>query len=280
MRGIWLGLALGSMGAAAATIPPVWPGLGEPVAHHNWSMAVTLVLFSMGAYAGRMDARRHMALSVALWTVLAIVSGFLILYLKADLKATGYKDWAKFWHIVWSWLALWAFAGHTWINRHGLMRSLRGLHARIGRALGFSGVLVLILVAVPLTWSAWGASVLQEPEYIPLTLWTWLAFVAASYAAWLVYMVRRRNLPETLRRPAVQRFVDGWLLPITILANVSGFPLLWFNTKETSLKYVAKYWHTWPSIAMAILVFAHTVQFWPGMVAHWRRRVNLGTRDR
>lgn len=274
MRGPWLAALAVSIAGAAATIPPFWPGLGEPISHHNWSLAVTLVLFLMGAYVGRADARRHMALSVALWTTLAIVSGFLILYLKQDLKATGYKDWAKFWHIAWSWLALWAFAGHTWINRKPLMRSLRGLHARFTGAIGYSGVLVLILAAIPLTWSSWGADALQEPQYIPLTLWTWLAVLVGGYGAWLIFYVRRRGgrTPDALKRPAVQRFVDGWLLPMTILANISGFPLLYFGTKHTALKYVAKYWHTWPSIVMTVLVFAHTIQFLPGIVAHWRRR--------
>lgn len=276
MRTPWLFVAVASLVGAAATVPPIWPGLGEPTSHHNWSLVVTLLVFVMGAYVGRHDARRHMALSVALWTTLALVSGFLILYLKPELKATGFKDWAKFWHIVWSWLALWAFMGHTWINRHGLMRSLRGLHQNLMRGVGYSGLLVLVLVAIPLTWSAWGARVLQEPQYIPLTLWTWLALLVAGYGAWLVFMARRRHkqVPEALRRPAVQRFVDGWLLPMTILANLSGFPLLYFATKDTSLKYVAKYWHTWPSIAMAILVFAHTIQFLPGLLAHWRRQAS------
>lgn len=51
--------------------------------------------------------------------------------------------------------------------------------------------------------------------------------------------------------------------------NLWGFPILWFGTKDTSLKFVAKYWHAWPSIAMAILVFAHTIPWWVRVRPHW-----------
>lgn len=268
MRRGWLWLGAGALGGAAVTVPGNLPGLGVPTWHHNLSLVATLAGFTLGLWVARADPRRHLALGVALWTTLALVSGFVLLWMKQDLKAWDLKDWAKFWHVAWSWLALWAFLGHTWVNRVGLMRSLRVVTRRAAGTAAYWGPLVLVVVAVPLTWSRWGADALQDPQYIPLTLWTALAFVAVPYGLWLSGRVAS---VAWLARPPVQNFVSAWLLPMTVLANVSGFPILWFGTKDTSLKYVAKYWHTWPSIAMAVLIFAHTLHFWIGMRSHWRR---------
>lgn len=255
----------------ATALPPFSPGFGVPTWHHHASLALA-VAFTALTFRRMASDRRWLGLGVALTTLLALASAFLLLYLKDDLKAWGLKDWAKWWHVAWSWLALAFFLGHTWVNRHGLDRSLRRIET------GLSGIaywvpLAAILVAIPLTWSPWGARTFTDPGYIPLTLYTWLAIAGPAYAAWAVAFVRTRRRgrpPRWAARPATQAFVDAWLLPMTILANVSGFPILYLGTKDTALKYVAKYWHTWPSIAMAVLVFAHTIQFLPGMQRHLR----------
>ncbi len=273
MRSAWLGGTGAALVVAGVTVPPVVPGLGVPAWHHTASLGASVALFLLFAYLGRSNLRRHLALGVALWTVLALVSGFIILYSKPMLKATEYKDWAKFWHVAWSWLSLWYGIGHMVWNVKAMQRMWAHWNATVRGKLLSSGLFGLIVAAIPLTWSRWGAAVLQEPQFIPLTLWTWLAMVTIPYGIWLAYVkLRGDHAPGWMGRPAVQRFVDLWLTPMMLLANLSGLPLVYLGTKDTSLKYVAKYWHVWPSIAMAVLVFAHTVQFWPALVNHWRRR--------
>lgn len=277
MPGAWwlVGIAVQMVLLVATALPPLSqvdsPGaLGVPTWHHNASLAATL-LVSAVLWRRMTTDRRFLGVGVLVTTVLALASAFLILYLKQDLKAWQLKDWAKFWHVAWSWFALAFFAGHTWVNRHGFVRSWRRLGAGRSGVL-FHGLLGLIVAAIPLTWSPWGAKVFTDPIYVPLTLYTWLVFLAPTYAAWLgVTLSLRRGRRPQWSRPGTQAFTDTWLVNMTLLANVSGFPILYFGTKDTALKYVAKYWHTWPSIAMAILVFAHTLQFLPGLARHLRR---------
>ncbi|HEX2065701.1 MAG TPA: hypothetical protein VHI93_02715 [Candidatus Thermoplasmatota archaeon] len=254
----------------ATALPPFTPGFGVPTWHHHVSLGLAAA-FSLLTFRRMATDRRWLALGVALTTILALASAFLLLYLKEDLKAWGLKDWAKWWHVAWSWFALAFFAGHTWVNRGGLARSLRRATARLA-GLPYWLPLAAIAVAVPLTWSGWGARTFTDATYIPLTLYTWLAVAGPPYTLWAIAALRIRGgaRPRGASRPATQAFVDAWLLPMTVLANVSGFPILYFGTKDTALKYVAKYWHTWPSIAMAVLVFAHTIQFLPAMQRHLR----------
>ncbi len=257
----------------ATALPPLTPGLGVPTWHHNASLAA-VALFSTLFWKRMTGDRRFLAVGVAVTTALAIISAFLLLYLKQDLKDWGLKDWAKWWHVAWSWAALAFFLGHTWANRYGLGRSLRRVTGRLLGAVAYFGPLAAVAAAVPLTWSDWGARHIVEADYVLLTLYTWLALLGPSYAVWLwaALRIRAGRRPRWAARSRTQAFVDAWLLPMTVLANLSGFPILYFGTKDTSLKYVAKYWHAWPAIAMAILVFAHTVQFWPGMAVHFRAR--------
>ena len=248
--------------------------LGVPTWHHNVALLVA-VLFSAVFWRRMTTDRRFLGLGVMVTTILAVASAFLLLYLKQDLKDWLLKDWAKFWHVAWSWFGLVFFLGHTWVNRHGLGRAWKRTTAGAGGWL-FYGLLTLMVVAIPLTWSPWGARVFTDPVYIPMTLYTWLVFLVPTYAVWLTAAVQMRNnegmRPTWWPRTGTQAFVDAWLIPMTVLANVSGFPILYFGTKDTALKYVAKYWHTWPSIAMAILVFAHTVQFFPAVVRYTKPR--------
>jgi hypothetical protein len=262
---------------AATALPPFAQvesagALGVPTWHHNASLAAAAI-FSAAFWRRMTTDRRFLGLGVMVTTVLAVASAFLLLYLKQDLKDWLLKDWAKFWHVAWSWFALAFFLGHTWANRLGLARAWRRMAAG-RRGLLFYGPLTLMVVAIPVTWSPLGANVFTDPVYIPLTLYTWLAFLVPTYAMWMAAAVHMRNnegmRPAWWPRTGTQHFVDAWLVPMTVLANVSGFPILYFGTKDTALKYVAKYWHTWPSIAMAILVFAHTVQFFPAVARYAR----------
>lgn len=209
--------------------------------------------------------RRFLGIGVLVTTFLALASAFLLLYLKVPLKEAFLKDWAKFWHIAWSWFALAFFLGHTWVNRYGHMRATKRIAAGLRGFAWFTFPNLLIIALIPVTWSSWGAEVFTDPRYIPLTLWTWIGFLVPSYGAWLVAVLQSRGgiRPAWFSRARTQTFTTAWLVPMTVWANVTGFPILYFGTKDTALKYVAKYWHTWPAIAMAILVFAHTIQFLP-----------------
>ncbi len=248
--------------------------------HHTASLGFALASIGLWWVVARARGRRlwldraHLGIWVLAWTVLATVSGFLLLYLKQDLKDWGLKDWAKWWHILWSWLALLYFGVHTAVNWSGMRRAWGRIHASLGSALRLDVALVLILVAIPVTWSSWGAGVWTEASYIPWTLWTILALVGPMYVAWLWVRWRRSraaSVPLWGTRGGARVQTDAWLFVSAVLANVSGFPLLFFATKDTSLKYVAKYWHTWPSVLFAALVFVHAVQFWAAMRVHWRK---------
>ncbi len=255
--------------------------LGEPTWHHNASLVAVLLLTAV-AWRQMSKDRAFIGIGILVSSVLALASGFLLLYLKQDLKIWELKDWAKFWHIAWSWLALVLTVTHTAVNWAPFKRMLARWHRSWGGYASYALPWLVILVLIPVTWSPLGAEVFTEPTYILWTLWTWIVVAGVPYLLWIVHKVRldaigrvgrsdgsRRRWNWT-KRPAMQSFVDVWLVPMTVLANVSGFPLLYFGTKDTTLKYVAKYWHTWPSIAMAVLLFVHSIQFWPGVRRHWR----------
>lgn len=257
--------------ALVATLPFLLPGLGVPVWHHNASLLIVTIA-ALAAGRKMWTDRRFLGIGVLVTTTLAVASGFLILYLKQELKASDLKDWAKWWHITWSWAALAFFAGHTVVNRKGLARALRRVATGWRGAFQFMAPHLLVIAAIPLTWSVWGARSIVETNYIPLTLWTWLIILTPIYAFWWWRKARHGPRSPKGSRARGQYTVDAWLLTMTVLANVSGFPLLYFATKDTSLKYVAKYWHTWPSIAMAIIVFIHTIQFLPAVGRYLRPR--------
>ncbi len=282
----WLlaGLLLQPLMVLATAFPWATHGLhlGEPTWHHNVSLVAVLAL-TAALWRPITQDRAFIGIGIMMTTVLALVSGFLILYLKQELKVWELKDWAKFWHVAWSWAALvWAVT-HTAINWKPLRRMLARWHRSLGGYASYALPWLIIAILIPVTWSPLGARAFTEPNYILWTLWTWIVIAGVPYLAWIVHKVRldamRRVGPADgpLRRwgwtsrPATQSFVDVWLVPMTLLANLSGIPLLYFGTKDTSLKYVAKYWHTWPSIAMAVLVFVHSIQFWPGVRRHWAK---------
>jgi hypothetical protein len=266
---IWPAAVLQAVLLVATAFPPFTPGLGVPTWHHNASLALAVAVLVV--FWRPLQDRRVAGQGVLVTSVLAIASAFLLLYLKQDLKDWGLKDWAKWWHVAWSWFSIVFLVAHTAANKAGLLRSTRRmLHG--WRRIPNVGFYAAALVAVALTWSTWGAQAIVDANYILWTHWTWLAFAAPAYGAWAVATVRRRLQFTPRWHPgAVRDFCSAHLLPITILANVTGLPILYFATKDTSMKYVAKWWHTWPSIAMAILLFAHTLQFLPGVTRHWRQ---------
>ncbi|MEK6986436.1 MAG: hypothetical protein AABX89_08690 [Candidatus Thermoplasmatota archaeon] len=273
MKGaVWIAATGAQIGLVLLTVPSLVPGLGGPTWHHNASLLGAIVLCA--AFGRRMLDRRFLGIGVLATTVLAILSGFLVLHFKPLLKATGFKDWAVWWHIAWSWLGLLFFVMHTSVNRSGLARSLRRMHTRARDALLYQGLLLAIVVLIPLTWLTSAPSWISDRNYLQLTLFTWIFLLSPAYIAWGIVQLRARSntVPTWGKRPATQAFTDSWLLPMTILANISGFPMLYFDTAQTPLKFIAKYWHTWPSIAMTLLVFAHTIQFLPAMARHLEAR--------
>lgn len=276
--GSGMAVQLAALGATA--LPPFTPGLGAPEWHHTASLVGVAVAAAL-VWRPLTRDRAFAGQGVLVTTALALVSAFLLLYLKDDLKASGLKDWAKWWHVAWSWASIAFLVGHTWVNRAGLVRAARRLTKGAGAATANVGPYALVVAAIPLTWSAWGAAAIQDPNYILWTHWTWLAFLVPSYAAWATVTLRGSWLhrPPLLRPRAARDFASAHLLPIAILANVTGLPLVYLATKDTPLKYVAKWWHTWPSIAMAILVFAHVVTYLAGVKGHWKAAKGAGGDD-
>lgn len=272
-RGWW---ALAFLGLNVLGPALTWPvsTLGGPVWHHHASLALVLVLTG---FLWRRLARSRPFISLAIFgaTVLAVISGFLILYAKPWLKAEELVDWAKWWHVLWSWAALVLFLAHVWINRATVMHFVRRLHAWPAFAVPAYAVLLVTLAAIPLTWNPVVQNWISDATYIPLTLYTWIVFTTPVYAGWGLQRIALLRGPGFLwlTRPFTRPGLDLALIPATILANVSGFPILYFKGQvhENGYKFIAKYWHTWPSIAMAILVFAHTVQLWRPIRSYWGR---------
>ncbi|MGB1697062.1 MAG: hypothetical protein ACPHK8_01530 [Thermoplasmatota archaeon] len=261
----WAAMVLLQLALFVATaFPPFSPQLGAPVWHHNASLVVA-VLLVVPWWRRMVEDRAFLGIGVLTSTFLAIVSGFYLLYDKQNLKLVELKDWLKFWHILWSWWALLFFAGHTWINRAGLVALWHRMHAA-ARGSGKAWhvfVWVASVVLWPVTW-VFTADWWTEANYILWTLWTWLVLLAIPYVWW---WVARRSM----RRVDAKAWTDTMLFPATILANLSGFPLLYFKDEihGNGLKYVAKYWHAWPSIAMAVIVVIHSIHQWKAVRRHW-----------
>lgn len=223
-------------------------------------------------------SRSFLGLGVFATTVLAVASGFFILYWKPWLKAYELVDWIKWWHIFWSWLGIAFFVFHTWINRVSLLHIWARIHARWRPAVLLYGGLVALLAVTLYTWTTAGKDWIGDANYIGLTWYAWLVVAAPSYGAWLAALLGRQMglfsaVHEALPRLAVRGFVDVALVPATILANLSGFPITFW--KETvhgaGLKFAGKWSHTAPSIVMAVLIFTHVVHLWRPTGSHWRR---------
>ena len=256
------GISVGQLAALALTYPV--KGLGTATWHHGASLLA--VLLAAVLLRKPMASRRFLAIGVLAFSVLATVSGFYLLYWKEGIRVDGYQDWGVFWHVAWSWAAAVFFWQHTWVNRVAYGHFLRGTMRAAAPAALHLALYAALLLAFGVTWGpvkGW----FTVDNYIPLTFATWLACLVVAYVAW---MALRRNRATHL--PA-RGGVDVALVPMAALATLSGLPLLLFDPEldAAGLKYASKYWHVWPSVAFAVLVFTHSAQLWPVVRAHWRR---------
>ncbi len=265
---------LAQAGLLAATLPV--EGLGAPAWHHLATLGLVLLLVA-AAWRPLTQSRTVLSLTLAVSTLLAIASGFFILYTKPWLKANELVDWAKFWHLLWSWATLALFLLHTWVNRAALVRHWRRLLRRPGFALAHHALLATVLIAIPLTWSGWGRAAIHDANYVLLTFYTWIVVVGPFYALWALVTWTPPHAMGRLRKSLARSHVRPWtdvaLVPATLLANLSGFPLTFWKdeVQGAGFKFVGKYWHTWPSIVFAVLIFMHTIHLWRPMRAYGRR---------
>lgn len=267
-------LAQGVLFAATSQVP----GLGAEAWHHVATLVGSLAL-AAALWRPVTRSRRFLAVGVLAFTVLATVSGFWLLYWKEGIRASGYQDWGVFWHVAWSWLAAIFFFQHTWINRVSLAHFVRRSFSSVNAATVHIGAYVVVIVAFIVTWSDVGKDWFHVENYVPLTLYAWLLATVPSYAAWglMARTAARRSKAgaERLRRFQTlwRSRVDLALVPLAALVVVSGIPLTFLDpwTEANGWKYVAKYWHVWPSVAFSVLVFAHGVQLWGPVQAHWRK---------
>lgn len=239
--------------------------LGTEPWHHLASLGAILLLCI--PLRRRLATRAFLAFGVLTATVLATASGFYLLYWKEGIRVDGYQDWGVFWHVAWSWAAAVFFFQHTWVNRVAYLHFMRQSLRRIGPAILHVGAYVVTIAALVVTWGPVKSSFTNE-NYIPLSFAFWLAGTALAYLAWL--LLRRRASPDQKR---FRGNVDVALVPLSALAVITGIPLLFFGPTldDAGLKYASKFWHVWPSILFAILVFAHGAQAWANVRAHWRK---------
>lgn len=240
-----------------------WDALGTRPWHHAASLGGVLALAVL--LRGPMTQRRFLAVGVLTTTVLATASGFYLLYWKEGIRVDGYQDWGVWWHIAWSWAAMAFFWQHAWVNRVAFVHFWRRSLARAGPAVLHLGAYVLLVAAFAATWSPAGRAWFTNGNYIPLSLWTWLACAVPAYLLWLTARRRLGHWP-------VRRAVDLALVPAAALAVLSGVPLILLGAPldAQGLKYVSKYWHVWPSVLFAVLVFVHGAQAWSAVRNHWR----------
>ncbi len=256
-------LATAQLALLAATYP--LKVLGTEPWHHVASLGA--VLLGCVLLRRRLAARAFLAFGVLAATILATASGFYLLYWKEGIRVDGYQDWGVFWHVLWSWAAAVFFFQHTWVNRVAYMHFLRQSLRRGGPAILHIGAYVVTAAALVVTWGPAKPAFTNE-TYIPLSFAFWLAASAIAYLAWLFL---RRRAPSDQRR--FRGNVDVALVPLSALAVITGIPLLFFGPllDDAGLKYASKFWHVWPSILFAVLVFAHGAQAWGNVRAHWRK---------
>ncbi|MDX1612381.1 MAG: hypothetical protein R3185_08420 [Candidatus Thermoplasmatota archaeon] len=270
-RNRWiLGLTIAQLSLLIVTFPV--PGFGAETWHHMASLAAVLGLTGL-LWSRLISSRRALALGLLVTSVLASVSGFYLIYWKAGIRVEGFQDWGVWWHVAWSWMVMVLFALHTWVNRVSFVRFFQdSLRSRLGTWLHL-GAYLIVLAALVATWSPWGRDAFTNANYIPYTLRTWVLVLVPPYLAWLWVRRRQRTGEDPLARFGhwpVRRAVDLALVPTTALAILSGLPLIFDGPIDPrGLKYVAKYWHVWPSILFTVLVFIHAVQAWPTVKVHW-----------
>lgn len=267
------GLGVGQLALLIITFPPLvpWMGiLGTAWWHHLASLGI--VLAGAVALPGPMRRRRFLAIGVLAFTVLATASGFFLLYWKEAIRVDGYQDWGVFWHVSWSWAAAVFFWQHTWVNRVALGHFARRSLQALAPAVAHLGAYVLAVVALVVTWGPAKGGFTNE-NYVPLSFAVWLVAAGVAYTSWLV--LRKRDDATQLR---LRGGVDLAVVPMAALATLTGLPLLFFDPEldGLGLKYASKFWHVWPSVLFAVLVFVHGAQLWSVVRTHWRR---LGQRQ-
>lgn len=249
----------------AGLLAATWflPVLGSALWHHLASLGV--VLGATMAARRWLDSRAVLAIGVLITSVLAAVSGFLLLYLKEWIRPAGIQDQLVWWHVLWSWAAAVFFFQHTWINRvqflHFFGQSLR----RAGPGVVHVGAYILSLAFLVISWTV-GKSWFTAGNYIASGYVTWLAFLVPA----AIISLPRRDLAGGWKW---RRMVDLGLVPAATLATLSGIPLVFFGdaVDAAGLKYASKYWHTAPSILFTILVWTHSVQVWRLVRGHWAK---------
>lgn len=270
VRAAWtIGLSVAQLAALVATF--FIPGFGEPIWSHLVSLGIVLGLSAL-AWRPLSRSRRILAVGALATSILALLSGFYLLYWKEGIRVDGYQDWGVWWHVAWSWAAAVFFFQHTWINRVQFVHFFRNSFRRAGSAALHVGLYVALVVAFGLTWGplkAW----FSGGNYIALSFAAWLVCAIPAYAVWLL-RVRERRMSWPWRR-----VIDLGLVPVAALATLSGIPLAFFDdwTDAAGLKYAAKFWHVWPSVLFAVLVFAHSVQVWGLVRRHWAALGASGT---
>ncbi len=264
MRLAWtMGLAAAQIVALTATF--FAPGFGVPTWSHLASLGLVLLLSGL-AWRPLTRSRRILAIGALAASVLAIVSGFYLLYWKEGIRIDGYQDWAVWWHVAWSWAAAVFFFQHTWINRVQFVHFWRRTFQAVGPATLHLGAYALLLAAFAITWT-FGKGWFDGGNYIALSFAAWLTCAVPAYILWMVRALRSRPMSWGWRRA-----IDLGLVPASALATLSGLPLVFFDAwlDAAGLKYASKFWHVWPSVLFAVLVFAHSVQVWSAVRRHWQ----------
>lgn len=253
------------------------PGLGEQTWHNFASLGVALAVSAV-FWRPLARSRRFLAMGVLSLTVLATASGFWLLYWKEGLRVDGLQDWGRFWHILWSWFAAIFFFQHSWINRAALVSFVRRTVSTLSGSVLHAGAYALVVVAFIVMWFGTGKTWVTNDNYIPLSLYTWLVFSVPPYLIWL-YVRTGLRFPLSQDRVKIlfaRRRVQVWftvaLVPMAALAVLSGLPLAFTKdfVENVGLKYIAKYWHVWPSVLFAVLVFGHSIHSWASVKLHWR----------
>lgn len=267
----------GSVAGAALVVGSAWTYLGVPYWHYNVAF-VAMAAFAAWRWKRYLADPPLLAAHLLVSGVVAIASGFLLLYLKDDLKASGTKDWAKFWHCAFSMWFLYVTIAH--LARRPNARAV-SVYARDGARRGWAWAHV----------AAWGATVLLlfasvaskdtfvDANYLYWSTLTVLFSTAIAYGAWIAAKLRsgawRRDAPP--RSPpsrALRGNVDLMLVGWSVLAQASGLVLLYGKEflHGNGYKYVSKFWHTAPSVVMTLLVVAHFVISVPLLRAYWLGR--------
>ncbi len=268
MRTAWtIGLTVAQLVALVATF--FVPRFGAPIWSHLVSLGIVVVACG-AAWRPLSSSRRILAIGALVTSVLAIVSGFYLLYWKEGIRVDGYQDWGVWWHVFWSWAAAVFFFQHTWINRRQYARFFVDSFKQAGPAAWHVGIHALLVVGLILSWTIWKDG-FDGGNYLALGYVGWLVASIPAYSIWMVRAIRG-GMGQRSSWPW-RRAVDLGLVPAAAFATLTGIPLTFFDDAFDAwgLKYASKTWHVWPSILFAVLVWIHSVQVWSTVRNHWRQ---------